>query len=275
MSKLEHIIDEIEDYLDGCKFQALSKSSIIVDKKILDAKLRELRNLIPDEFKKYQTIINNKETILQHAREQAHTLIDEATNKRNELIDGNEVMKQAYEQAGEVVKRAAEQAGDLLDQAQTEANGMKEAAVRYTDALLANVEKTLQASIDSTNAHMNDLLDDFNSYRDTVKKNRSQLSQPLRESEKENDKETEQVQDIQTTQSSGGYSAGYVHAKSKEMRDRLAKEKEAAALLGEEDFAEESVAESGVNEEDKPFEFRNHQEKKRSISDHTEQDASV
>ena len=67
MSKLEHIIDEIEDYLDGCKYQSFSKTGIIVDKKILDAKLRELRNLIPDEFKKYQTIVNNKETILQHA----------------------------------------------------------------------------------------------------------------------------------------------------------------------------------------------------------------
>ena len=178
MSKLEHVIDEIEDYLDGCKFQPLSKSSIIVDKKILDGKLRELRNLIPDEIKKYQAILNNKDAILDDARQKAHTLIDDAQTRRNELINEHEVMRQAYEQAGEVINSAAEQARGILDDAQTESNGMKEAAVRYTDSLLENVEKTLQASIDTTNDHLKGLLDDFTSFRDTVKQNRSALTPP-------------------------------------------------------------------------------------------------
>ena len=95
MSKLERVIDEIEDYIDSCKFQTLSKTSIIVDKRFLDAKLGELRNLIPNEIKKYQTIINNKDAILDDAREKAHTLIDDAQKRRNELIDNSEVMQQA------------------------------------------------------------------------------------------------------------------------------------------------------------------------------------
>ncbi|MBR0090444.1 MAG: ATPase [Lachnospiraceae bacterium] len=178
MSKLEHVIDEIEDYLDGCKFQPLSKSSIIVDKKILDGKLRELRNLIPDEIKKYQTIISNKDAILDDARQKAHTLIDDAQARRNELINEHEVMKQAYEQAGEVINSAAEQARGILDEAQTESNGMKEAAVRYTDSLLENVERTLQASIDTTNTHLKELLEDFTTFRDTVRENRAALVMP-------------------------------------------------------------------------------------------------
>lgn len=178
MSKLEHLIDEIEDYLDSCKFQALSKSSIIVDKRILDGKLKELRNLIPDEIKKYQTIINNKDAILDDARQKAHTLIDDAQVRRNELINENEVVRQAYDQAGAIVQSAAEQARDLLDEAQTEANGMKEAAVQYTDTLLANVEKTLQASIEASHEHLDSLVKDLQELKDTVKGNRAALVPP-------------------------------------------------------------------------------------------------
>ena len=183
MSKLEHIIDEIEDYIDTCKFQPLSKTAIIVDRKILDGKLRELRNLIPDELKKYQTIISNKDAILDDARQKAHTLINDAQSRRNELIDEHEVMRQAFEQADEVVRVAAKQAEDLLTGAQMEANGMKEAAVVYTDKLLADVERALQGSIDATNAHLSDLLDDLTHYSDTVRANRAALEPPKPETE--------------------------------------------------------------------------------------------
>ena len=199
MSKLEHVIDEIEDYIDTCKFQPLSKSAIIVDKKILDAKLRELRNLIPDELKKYQTIISNKDAILDDARQKAHTLIDDAQSRRNELINEHEVMRQAYEQANEVVTTAAKQASELLDNAQTEANGMKEAAVRYTDKLLEDVEQALQGSIDATNHHLKELLSELSTYNDTVKENRAALELPKPETEEEKaaraDKEKEKEKD--------------------------------------------------------------------------------
>lgn len=185
MSKLEHVIDEIEDYIDTCKFQPLSKTAIIVDKKILDAKLRELRNLIPDELKKYQTIISNKDAILDDARQKAHTLIDDAQSRRNELINEHEVMRQAYEQANEVVTTAAKQASELLDSAQTEANGMKEAAVRYTDKLLGDVEQALQGSIDATNNHLKELLSELSAYNDTVKENRAALELPKPETDEE------------------------------------------------------------------------------------------
>ena len=183
MSKLEHIIDEIEDYIDTCKFQPLSKTAIICDRKFLDGKLRELRNLIPDELKKYQTIISNKDAILDDARQKAHTLINDATSRRNELIDEHEVMRQAFEQADEVVRVAAKQAEDLLTSAQMEANGMKEAAVVYTDKLLADVEHALQGSIDATNAHLSDLLDDLTHYSETVRANRAALEPPKPETE--------------------------------------------------------------------------------------------
>ena len=36
-SKIEQLIDEIEEYIDGCKYQALSNTKIIVNKEEIDA----------------------------------------------------------------------------------------------------------------------------------------------------------------------------------------------------------------------------------------------
>lgn len=95
-SKIEQLIDEIEDYIDNCKFKALSNTQIIVNKEEIDELLRELRLKTPEEIKRYQKIISNKEAILNDAREKASALINEATLQTNELINEHEIMQQAY-----------------------------------------------------------------------------------------------------------------------------------------------------------------------------------
>ena len=76
-SRIEQLIDEIEEYIDGCKYQPLSNSKIIVNKEEIDELLRELRMKTPDEIKRYQKIISNKEAILNDARMKAQALIDD------------------------------------------------------------------------------------------------------------------------------------------------------------------------------------------------------
>ena len=44
-SRIEQIIEEIEEYIDSCKFQPLSTTKIIVNKDQMDELLRELRIL--------------------------------------------------------------------------------------------------------------------------------------------------------------------------------------------------------------------------------------
>ena len=84
-SKIEQLIDEIEDYINSCKYQTLSKTNIIVNKDEIDELLRELRMKTPDEIKRYQKIISNKEAILEDARTKAQALIDEATEHTSHL----------------------------------------------------------------------------------------------------------------------------------------------------------------------------------------------
>ena len=113
-SKIEQLIDEIEEYIAICKYKTLSNTHIIVNKDEIDELLRELKMKTPDEIKRYQKIISNKEAILNDARDKAAALIKEATDQTNELINEHEIMLQAYEQANEVVTLASAQAQDIL-----------------------------------------------------------------------------------------------------------------------------------------------------------------
>ena len=69
--KIEQLIDEIEEYIDSCKYQPLSNSKILVNKEEIDELLRELRMKTPDEIKRYQKIIANRDAILADAQAKA------------------------------------------------------------------------------------------------------------------------------------------------------------------------------------------------------------
>ena len=70
-SRIEQIIEEIEEYVESCKYQPLSTTKIVVNKEELEELLRELRLKTPDEIKRYQKIISNKDAILADAKAKA------------------------------------------------------------------------------------------------------------------------------------------------------------------------------------------------------------
>ena len=177
-SRIEQLIDEIETYIDNCKYQPFSNTKIIVDKEEIDELLRELRMKTPDEIKRYQKIISNKEAILNDARAKAEALINDATIHTNELINEHEIMQQAYARANEVVTMATKQAQDILDNATIEANNMRSAAMQYTDGILANVENLLTQTMKTTQDHYDSFISSLNQYNDVVNANRVELNPP-------------------------------------------------------------------------------------------------
>ncbi|MBQ9134775.1 MAG: vacuolar family H+-ATPase subunit H [Lachnospiraceae bacterium] len=174
-SRIEQLIDEIEEYIDNCKPQPFSSTKIIVNKDDIDELLRELRMKTPDEIKRYQKIISNKEAILNDARAKAEALINEATIQTNQLINEHEIMQQAYAQANEVVTMATRQAQDILDNATMEANAVRMSAMQYMDDMLANMENIIAASVQTARADYDTLLGNLNHYHDIIQSNRAEL----------------------------------------------------------------------------------------------------
>ena len=137
--------------------------------------VRELRMKTPEEIKRYQKIISNKEAILNDAKQKAQELLNNAAVQTNELISEHQIMQQAYAQANEIVEMATKQAQDILDNATIEANNVKTAAMQYTDSILANLENILKQSIEISTRDYNTLVGNLREIDGVVTANRAEL----------------------------------------------------------------------------------------------------
>lgn len=177
-SRIEQIIEEIEEYIDSCKFQPLSTTKIIVNKDQIDELLRELRMKTPDEIKRYQKIIANRDAILEDARAKAESMIEEAQIHTNQLVSEHEIMQQAYAQANDIVMAATEQAQEILDNATSDANDIRIGAMQYTSDLMANAESIIGHTLDSYTSKYDGLVNSLRECYDIVRANRAELEVP-------------------------------------------------------------------------------------------------
>ncbi len=201
-SKIEQVMDELEYYIESCKPQLLSSTNIIVNREEINDLLRELRMKTPEEIKRYQKIISNKEAILSDATAKADAMIKDASAKAdemiskataqtNELVSEHEILQQAYEQANALIDDATAQAQQILDNATLEANQVRQAAVQYMDDILAHLEGFLSSASGSVSASYENLLGSLNQYQDLIQDNRRQLQEQDAPSEPEAESEPE------------------------------------------------------------------------------------
>ena len=175
-SRIEQIIEEIEEYIDSCSNQPLSKKNIIVNKEEIEELLRDLRMKTPEEIKRYQKILANKDAIMADAQAKADSIVNQANVQLNELISEQEIMKQAYAQANAVVEAAAAQAQEILNKATSDANEIRMGAMQYTDGMLANMQSIIQNTMESYNSRYASLINSLNGYYEMINENRMELA---------------------------------------------------------------------------------------------------
>ena len=175
-SRIEQIIEEIEEYIDGCSYQPLSKKNILVNKEEIEELLRELRMKTPDEIKRYQKILANKDAILADAQAKAEAIVNQANMQLSEMISEQEIMKQAYAQANAVVEAATMQAQEILNSAAADANEIRMGAMQYTDGMLANMQSIIQNTMESYNSRYASLINSLNGYYEMIAENRQELA---------------------------------------------------------------------------------------------------
>lgn len=181
-SRIEQIIEEIEEYIDNCKPQTFSSSKIIVNREEMEELLNELRVKTPEEIKRYQKIISNKEAILADAQAKADAIIAQAQIKTDELVSEHQIMQQAYAQANEVVMIATKQAQEILDNATNDANSIRMGAMQYTDDILRNLENTISHSMETAKTRNDSYISSLQGFLDVVTANRAELNPTAEES---------------------------------------------------------------------------------------------
>ena len=226
MSRIEQLISEIEEYIDSCKFQALSNSKIIVNKEELEELLVELRLRIPDEIKKYQKIISQQETILNEAQAQADAMLDDAkkqadsmvaqaSEQTSEMINEHEIMQRAYAHANEVVEQASIQAQAIVDSAVNDANGIRQSSIQYTDDMLRSLQTIINHTMEGAKGRFDAFMTSMQSSYDIVSSNRNELSGGIVRPEEGEGQASQEMDDGQQQAEATTTGIGYRH------RDRL------------------------------------------------------
>lgn len=191
-SRIEDLIEEIDDYIANCKPQVLSKENIIVDHYHMDELLGQLKRSASEELKRYQKVMAQKDAILQDAYSKAETIVNKATAQTNEMLSDHEIIQQAYAKAEEIEIMAEQRAQEIINAAVMEANDMRMAAVQYTDQLLEGIEGLLEHSIQTTTSQYENMVTSLHQYYDVIVSNRQELRQ-------DDEPQEEAYEDVQET----------------------------------------------------------------------------
>lgn len=175
-SRIEQLIEDIYEFVESCRMQPLSNSKVIVPKDELYDLLDELRLRTPDEIKRYQKIISNRDAIISDAEDKAKTILAQAQESASSLLNDHEIMQQAYYQAQEIVNQAVAQADQIMSQANADADAIRQGALDYTHDMLGDVENIINNAYESTRGKFENILDSLKGNLDIVQNNLRELA---------------------------------------------------------------------------------------------------
>lgn len=177
--RIEQLIEEIFEFVESCKPSAFSGSKVIVPKEELYDLLDELRLKVPEEIKRCQKMIANRDAIIADAEDKAAAIEQAARQQAQLLVNENEIMQQAYYQANEMVRQATEHAQGLVAQAQEEAMQIRQGALGYTYDKLSCVERILTDSYEKTKKCSDDMLEVMRQNLEIISANRKELCEEV------------------------------------------------------------------------------------------------
>ena len=163
-SRIEQEIDDIFEFVESCRMQRLSSTKVVVPKDELYDLLDDLRRDVPEEIKRYQKILRQREEILDNAEQKAAAILSDAQEQYKALVEEHAIMQEAYQQAEQIVANARAQAAEI-------GNG----AIYYTRDLLEMSEKTLAAALETTSSNARALESALQGYLDVISQNKAEL----------------------------------------------------------------------------------------------------
>lgn len=144
-----HLVDRLEELFNESRPIWLTHSVIVDEDRMLDL-IDQMRVAIPEEIKKAQQIITQRDRILAQAKEEANRTISLAREKAEKQLEDNEIIQAAKERAEEI-----------LEQSQMEAQASQQEADKYILESLTNLELHLDRMIAQVRNGIKTLQDDI------------------------------------------------------------------------------------------------------------------
>lgn len=178
-TRIEQLINEIYEYIENCKPLPVSQTKIIVQKDELLDLLDELKHRTPDEIKRYQRIIANRDSIIAQAEEKAKQIEEEARQKAKQLVDETDIMLQASAQATELLQSAKTESEKIRRETAEAAEIITRGALVYTGDVLAEIESLISSSVKETRENSERLLHSLESKLSTIHENQAEVTSQL------------------------------------------------------------------------------------------------
>jgi len=190
-SRIEQLIEDIYEFVESCRMQPLSSTKVIVPKDELYDLLDELRLRTPDEIKRYQKIIANRDAIIADAEEKSEGILRQTRDKAKDLLNEHEIMQQAYYQANEMIMQASEDAERMRKEAAEEAEQIRTGALAYSNDVLTEVERVLAGAYENAVTKYDGFIGTLKNNLEIINHNKNELQEQL------NPQQGMQVDDIQ------------------------------------------------------------------------------
>ena len=173
--RIEQLIEDIYEFVESCKPTGFKSTKVAVPKDELFDLLDELRLKVPDEIKRCQKMIANRDAIMADAQDKASAMEEEAKSRAQMLINDNEIVQQAYYQANEIMQQATAQAEEMLMSAQQDAEEIRYGALNYTNDMLTEMERMLAITYEETKNRSESLVESLRRNLEIVTSNRMEL----------------------------------------------------------------------------------------------------
>lgn len=184
-NRIEQLIEEMYEYIEGCKPKGFSTTQVIVMKEEIYDILDEMKLKIPEEIKRCAKVVANKDQIIANAEERAEKIIADAKRQAEMLVQESEIMRQAYLQANEMVSSAQQQAKNIFNQASVDAETITMGAFHYTNDMLSAVESILAHTYEETKEKNEAMLAALEKNLKRVQENRRELTEDVAPQEQE------------------------------------------------------------------------------------------
>lgn len=127
-----HLVDRLEELFNNSRSIPLTRQVVVDEDRMLDL-VDQMRVSIPEEVKKAQQILAQRDRILAQSQEEANRTVGLAREKSDQLIE-----KEA------VVQAAQSRAEQILAKARIEAEGIRRDADQYVVERLATLQAELE-----------------------------------------------------------------------------------------------------------------------------------
>lgn len=138
-----HLVDRLEELFNESRSLPMTNKVLVDEERMLDL-IDQMRLAIPEEIKKSQSIINQKERIIAQAHEEANRTLELSKEQSQKLVERDEIVMKAGLIAEEIKRKAVDETNVIKKEADLYAIESLEHLEIELSKILAQIKNGIQ-----------------------------------------------------------------------------------------------------------------------------------